>query len=308
MTRYLMTQWAAAQWQGDEAAGYSGEPLAETASDASQFAQLQAGDRVYVVGQRDRKMILIARMNVGQVVSQSEAEAYFGGPVFEAKYHVIASEYSVRRFDRAVPEAVVRSLVSERGAKVAFASARSYELMRTALMPRFWLTEASARALDRVLGDDLVVSDGARELMADTKRGSRVGQGRRLSAAEMRAVERQAMVMATEHFRKQGWAVKDVSTQGPYDLECTRNAQVLAVEVKGTIEPTIGEVLVTRNEVKLAQSQRVDYAVVAAITLAGSGNRVRARGGTLTVYEALAPKPGDLTPLAYSMRLPHQAG
>jgi hypothetical protein len=25
MTRYLMTQWAAAQWQGDEAAGYSGD-------------------------------------------------------------------------------------------------------------------------------------------------------------------------------------------------------------------------------------------------------------------------------------------
>jgi hypothetical protein len=99
-------------------------------------------------------MILIARMNVGQVVSQSEAEAYFGGPVFEAKYRVIASEYSVRRFDRVVPEAVVRSLVSERGARVALASGRSYELLPTSLMPRLWLTEASARALDRALDDD----------------------------------------------------------------------------------------------------------------------------------------------------------
>ncbi len=303
-----MYQWKARQWQAEEAESLQGAPLKHTASDAVQFASLAPGDRVYVVAQRERKMILIGRMDVGQVMSQTQAERYFGEPVYEATYHVIASECTSRRFDRVVPEEVARRLRSERGAGITFVSASSYELLPSSLQPRLWLTEESANEFDHLLEDELVASDAARDLVATVEQRARTAW-RALSATERRAVERRAMEVATRHFSGQQWSVEDVCARCSYDLRCTRpGSPTLRVEVKGSTEPTIGEVIVTRNEVALARKHRVDYAIVTGIRLTGPKDSPRADRGTLTVFEGLEPRDQDLAPLVFALKLPRQAG
>jgi hypothetical protein len=76
---------------------------------------------------------------------------------------------------------------------------------------------------------------------------------------------------------------------------------------KGTTERTLGEVIVTRNEVALARLYPVDYAVVTGITLVGPRSSPPASGGVLTVFPALRPPKGSLTPLVFSMKLPKHA-
>jgi hypothetical protein len=73
------------------------------------------------------------------------------------------------------------------------------------------------------------------------------GQWFGLTAAERRAVEMQAMKLAREYLHKDKWTVRDVSSQKPYDFECTRDVAELIVEVKGTTSH--GEqIVLTKNE------------------------------------------------------------
>jgi hypothetical protein len=304
--RFLMYQWNKDQWLGDQAEGREGEPLAHAASNARQFLQLAPGDRLYVVGQWDEKMLLLGRMDVARLMTRPDAEAHFGGPVYEAEHHVIASDCTPERFDRIVPERVARSIASERGARIAFASDSDYRLLSSSLQPRLWLTEKSAEALDQLLDAEATPSNERLDLVADVERRKR-GRGRRLNAAQNRAVERRAMVIAQEHYETSGWTAEDVSATSSYDMLCSRSGDELLVEVKGTSGRSLDEVVLTRNEVALARRSVVDLAVVTGIRLAGPPNRPRASGGELTIFEAFTPNDRDLTPLTFAYRLPRRA-
>jgi hypothetical protein len=291
---------------GDQAAGRDGEPLIHAASNAEQFAHLSPGDRLYVVGQWDEKMLLLGRMDVARLMSQDEAEEYFDEPVYEARHHVVADSCTPERFDRIVPEDVARTLTSERGARIAFASESEYRLLTSSLQPRLWLTEESAHALDRLVDVEPQPSGIKLDLVAELENRSR--RRRRPNAAQNRAVERQAMSVATRHYEAHGWSVEDVSAAHSFDLLCTRgNALELYVEVKGSSQSWLDEVVLTRNEVALARRWTVDLAVVTGITFGGTSEKPIASGGTLTVFDSFEPSEGQLAPLAYTYTLPSRA-
>jgi hypothetical protein len=255
--RYLMYQRRQDQWEGDEAEGLEGEPLSHAASNAGQFLDLTPRDRLYIVGQEGEQMLLLGCMDIGRVMSRREAEVHFGGPVYEAEHHVIGEDCTPERFDRIVPERIARSIISERGARIAFASDSEYQLLPSSLQPRLWLTEQSARAPDRLLDAEQRPSEEPLELLAELENrgGSR---GRRLNARQNRAVELRAIGVAKQHYEAAGWDVEDVSATRSFDLLCTReHDRTLLVEVKGTSGASLDEVAFTRNEVSVARRNTI---------------------------------------------------
>ncbi|UYN94376.1 MAG: DUF3883 domain-containing protein [Enhydrobacter sp.] len=135
---------------------------------------------------------------------------------------------------------------------------------------------------------------------AETSLARSQGQGFARSAEERRAIEKQAMKVATAHFRDQGYAVEDVSARRSYDLLCERNGRELHVEVKGTT--TNGSaVVLTYNEVKHARDPASSCAlfVLHSIKL----DRKKATGGQSRVLLPWELEQHQLTPICYTYRL-----
>jgi len=140
------------RWRDYEAQGMGGEPLRHAASNNFERMKTQVGDVVYVVVNRDGRMMLVGRLTVDHVVNQHEAEFRLGMPLYERRAHVVSdAPDTLVDFDREVPEDIARALRSTRGASVAFASDDEYRLSPTALQPMIRLTPESARALDELL-------------------------------------------------------------------------------------------------------------------------------------------------------------
>lgn len=77
----------------------------------------------------------------------------------------------------------------------------------------------------------------------------RKGQGYRLSAQHRALIERAAVERAVEFFEAQGWQVEDCGATQSYDLHCTREDEILHVEVKGSTTPA-ETVILTGGEVQ----------------------------------------------------------
>jgi hypothetical protein len=140
----------------------------------------------------------------------------------------------------------------------------------------------------------------------DAMNGLSRGQGfsPRLTADDRRAVEMQAMQIATAHFEGMGFVVEDVSAKRSYDLRCRRGVEHVDVEVKGTT--TAGEsVLLTPNEVEHARAAFPNTALVVVrdITLHDDGSG--ASGGVLGVIRPWRPQADDLEPLGYIYVVPN---
>ncbi len=137
------------------------------------------------------------------------------------------------------------------------------------------------------------------EIAAGRSRGG--GQGFLVSQAVRKAVEEYAVAWAISHYRAQGWEVEDVGLSQPYDLRCTRGADELHVEVKGTTG--LGEtVILTRNEVLhvLEWHPNVDLFIVTEIHVENrESDHPVATGGVGHVCQNWRPSEDDLTPLGY---------
>ena len=98
------------------------------------------------------------------------------------------------------------------------------------------------------------------------------GQGRQSDPKKKLAVEKRAMEVAADHYRKLGFSVTDTSANNPYDLECLQNNQKVRVEVKG-LTGALGPVDVTSGEVRSARSEKVrtDLFIVHSMSLAEHG-------------------------------------
>ncbi|HEU5155684.1 MAG TPA: DUF3578 domain-containing protein [Streptosporangiaceae bacterium] len=146
----------------------------------------------------------------------------------------------------------------------------------------------------------------AEEAAAHTagKRVRRVGgQGLQLTAGERRAVELQAMRVATGHFQWLGWSIKDVSAKESYDLRLQKGDERLHVEVKGTTS-TGTQIVLTRSEV---EKQRVfapanALVVVHSIELDRTATPPRATGGILHCVSPWTIEETDLTVVSYFYR------
>lgn len=141
----------------------------------------------------------------------------------------------------------------------------------------------------------------ANDAMNDLSRGQ--GFSPLLTANDRKAIELQAMQIATAHFEGIGFVVEDVSAKRPYDLRCRRGPEHVDVEVKGTM--SAGEsVLLTPNEVEHARAAfpNTALAVVRDIALHDDGSG--ASGGVLDVVQPWRPQTADLKPLGYVYAVP----
>ena len=153
---------------------------------------------------------------------------------------------------------------------------------------RWTVSRADLRArvregLRRLAEEDEIAA--ARNALAELAGQRSEGQGYESYAPRRKAIEDHAMAKAISHYRRQGWAVTDVSSRRSYDLLCRKRGSRLHVEVKGTTSSGAA-VLLTRNEVQHAEGAYPDVAlfIVAGIRVTG-GEAPRASGGRIYRYE-----------------------
>jgi Domain of unknown function (DUF3883) len=108
------------------------------------------------------------------------------------------------------------------------------------------------------------------------------------------------MSVAEAHLRKLNWRVKDVSSTKPYDFECSKGADKLIVEVKGTTS-TGEQIVVTRNEVVAHRARYPTNALIVVhhINLIRGPEGPSADGGELMMLLPWEIKEDCLQPLAF---------
>jgi hypothetical protein len=130
------------------------------------------------------------------------------------------------------------------------------------------------------------------------RRGNAQGFG--LTPAERRVVELRAMSLAEAHLRKLNWRVKDVSSTKPYDFECSKGADKLIVEVKGTTS-TGERIVITRNELAAHRARYPTNALIVVhhINLIKGPEGPSADGGELMMLWPWEINEEFLKPLAF---------
>lgn len=131
------------------------------------------------------------------------------------------------------------------------------------------------------------------------------GQGFLLSPALRKALEDHAMDAATRYFQAEGYAVADHSKTKPYDLYCTRGAEVLHVEVKGT--QTGGEdIILTAGEVEFARRHRGQMAlfVLHSVEVSGEEGEFVLSEGERHLVLPWDVDQGMLKPVSYTYGVP----
>lgn len=151
---------------------------------------------------------------------------------------------------------------------------------------------------------EISVAD-ARYLIKEAKKQLRPDEGLAIIQAEVsqkgigfgtpeqnRKVEEASMGFVSNHFKKQGWRVIDVSSQNlGYDLRCIRGKKHLHVEVKGT-KGTNFRFIITSNEKRIWNKDQ--HYVLALVIKALSESR------TLFLYEGpKALKRFSFRPVSY---------
>lgn len=114
-------------------------------------------------------------------------------------------------------------------------------------------------------------------------RAARRRQGTRLSAADRKAVELQAMRLATEYLTAEGYVCKDMSATESFDILASKAGLAVKIEVKGTTSDLCDSVLMTKNEVALHQSEKgqTGLLIVSRIVIEKGSEVSKATGGVL---------------------------
>lgn len=124
------------------------------------------------------------------------------------------------------------------------------------------------------------------------------GQGRLVDAARRKAIEDAAQDWLMEHYRDEGWVVRDTRYDGPYDAVATKGRQTLYLEAKGT-QSNGDAVLLTRGEVEHARRHRGScvIGIWSGMRFAGDGIVDQEAGEVLIM--PFDPDAGTLTALQY---------
>lgn len=132
----------------------------------------------------------------------------------------------------------------------------------------------------------------------------RQGQGFLVSPKERRAIEKRAMIAATDYLRDQGFGTKDVSAKESFDILAMKDREPYKVEVKGTTG-AIGKILLTSNEVDLHRRNHPANAliVVYEIELYEKEGVPVARGGTVKAWLPWRIDASRLRGITYSYEL-----
>ncbi|MDB4312711.1 DUF3578 domain-containing protein [Akkermansiaceae bacterium] len=130
---------------------------------------------------------------------------------------------------------------------------------------------------------------------------ARKGQGFGLTAAERKAVELQAMLLAGDWLKSEGYKLRDTSANRPYDFEARKDGQKLYVEVKGTTSDTADSIMMTHGEVDLHKNNvgQTALMIVKSIKLTKNGLNPSASGGQLEVLIAWDIETWSLQPTTF---------
>ena len=111
--------------------------------------------------------------------------------------------------------------------------------------------------------------------------------------------------MAETYYADLGYQVKDVSSDHPYDIHCTKGDGELHVEIKGTTSSG-NSVLLTRNEVAHARQCREQavLVIVDGIELSAVNGQPRTHGGNMRVIQPWDIDAGALLPTQYEYQPP----
>ena len=129
--------------------------------------------------------------------------------------------------------------------------------------------------------------------------------GRRLSAAENKAIEEHAVRVVREHLENElGFTTQDVGATESYDVHATRDGSTIKLEVKGTTSDGAA-IILTANEVTLhlAEHPHNALAVVRGIVLDRDDGGPVASGGELDLTMGWELDRDRLQPIAYRYSL-----
>ena len=133
------------------------------------------------------------------------------------------------------------------------------------------------------------------------------GQGRQSDTAVKLATEQHAVDKATEYLEGEPhlYNVEDVGAVKSYDLQATKNGEILCVEVKGSIS-TLSSVNLTANEVQIARDAKNTLLVVVdKITWQRTPNgEIKTSGGRMRTWWGWRADEDRLTPTEYRYELP----
>ncbi|WP_157767916.1 MrcB family domain-containing protein [Actinosynnema pretiosum] len=145
---------------------------------------------------------------------------------------------------------------------------------------------------------EVVEAERAAEVVAGRRRA---GQGFLRSAAERKAVEGRAVLLAAEHLEGLGYEVEDVGAVRSYDLDARRGDERLFVEVKGTTQDwgADSRIVLTRNEVELNRREHRDSVLVVVSGISLDRATCTASGGEVRVARPWRIDEERLTPVSY---------
>jgi Domain of unknown function (DUF3883) len=172
-----------------------------------------------------------------------------------------------------------------------------YELQKAAFEISKDLFDDIAKRLAAENVDDSVVEA--------IERQQAKGHGFQLDSTLRKALENYAMDVAKEYFANKGYECDDHSTNCPYDLLCSREREVLYVEVKGTLTDG-AEIILTRGEVEFARRHQGQMVLVIlhSIEVSNLNKGIILGGGKRTLIRPWSVDQGDLMAVSYKYRLP----
>ncbi|OBA43997.1 DUF3883 domain-containing protein [Gordonia sp. 852002-51296_SCH5728562-b] len=124
------------------------------------------------------------------------------------------------------------------------------------------------------------------------------GQGFLANAARRKAIEDAAQNWLMQHYRDDGWTVRDTRYSGPYDAIATRDGQTLYLEAKGT-QGGGESVFLTRGEIEHARRHAGEcmIGIWSGMRFTDDGGIDQDEGETLIM--PFEPDTGTLTALQY---------
>jgi hypothetical protein len=179
-----------------------GDTLDHAASRQFRARGVTRGDRVYIVGTRDRRVLLLGRLTVERIVDQATAERRFPGhALYRAPDHILGRGTRLE-LDRVVPEDIVRKIRRESGKPIKI-DPRRYRIDPQSLRTTGRITDSSAALLDHVLGELIPV-----ELDQTFEEGSK-RERRHLATERSPAVRAAALALQGTDCRVCGFSYAD---------------------------------------------------------------------------------------------------
>ncbi|PPI95202.1 MrcB family domain-containing protein [Nocardia nova] len=183
---------------------------------------------------------------------------------------------------------------------------RSDLVMMGELLEKVYAAEAASAYMPGDEAPEIADADSAvDEAAGNIRHRPKGGQGRRLNTAEKLAIEKHAVELAKKVFMDDGYRVRDTGSTKPYDLEATKTAEKIYVEVKGSTSAG-EEVILTRGEVEHHRAHFPNNAlvIVHSIQLDRSGPDPVASGGVTVVHREWKIDAEALTPIAFRYQVP----